>query len=712
VGRKKRQDAGSAGPFDDEVQEGDPEGAEEGRDLASEDAGAAAEDYTEAGPGAEDSIVDATTAENRKDPKLDEMAREAKMAGGGTLPELKLMAKRVTPEFVLYDGMKVMCRGQSHQFDGQFTKDEMEAVVRDHFGGGRIRVAIYNLDIGKIVTNKWYEFPGAPNMRGIIDDLFDGDATRISGVSGQLSPVKPPAEAAPATVEDRELKNAEAALEAARKRREAARLAKLKLAEDREAQREVRDLEAEEEKIRQEEEDRQHAEACQKAEEMGLPQPMHPRALRFEFPPPQPGSFRRPGGMMGRGGFGRQREEFSLDDPERPMTQRELTEQFQRQRETDQLRDELRQMREELRRREVEPKTDTMAMVTQMMGTMQQSTNQLIAAIINANKQGGGENERWMTLFKLMADSNKQDRTVDMVIKAAGLQDDRKTNEMATMQKMLELGVDLGRQGGGDDEGGEWWHGPLRGVGDILTAAASRLGIQQAPPPQQVRHHAPTAALPVPGQALPQARPPLPPPVAAARAALPVPGQAGPQIQAAPMQGTPVVRLPGADVQGAQQAMAQEESESMSSDDQIREAVALVMEQMLDQAETKPAEPEWVDAAFATLPFEMLKAVAESENYDALIGLFKPYADLGLGARLMTRVQTDKRMAPWLVMGYEQLRDMAQDQVDKMEPEPEPEPESPPEPVKPAAAVQSSADGEAEPVVEEGIEGGKADARK
>lgn len=698
--RKKHTEEGSdgaqEGPFADENQEGaDPEAMTSPGENPTE---TPAENPTENLDESPEDDLQEGEPDNLA-PQTKKRAKEARMAAEGELRSVRIAMRRLTPEKIKHEGQELLCQGQRKVVEGQFTREEIEILALDYFGGGRINVNIIDVDSGKLKTRYFLQFPGVPNIANIITDCYGGDvqvASQTVGGIGLIPSSVKPRIAEPVTDEERRLRELEAKRAELRKQREIKQAERELADEERQAELEERERRKDQEREEAIERQRELEEADRRAGELGMPLPSMLAQQRQ--------------GRFGRQGY---QDRLNMDDPDRPLTPRQIQEEFSRQRESDQLREQIRRLEDLVRSKNDEPKSNAMMeIMATMMSGMQAANAQIIAAITSASKKPEGENERWMTLFKLMADSNKSEKTVDLVVKAAGLQEDRKSNEMANVLKFLELGMQVGREGGGPEEEGEWWHGPLRGIGDILSAAAQRLGVGQQGPPVMLRP-GPGAGLPLPGQVALQpgaTQHALPPPVAAARAA----AAAGkPPAPAAAGGGVPAVRLPGAETEQIKQGIAEQEDEMMSPDQQLKNSVGMIMQTMLEQADTMPAKPDWVDAAFETLPFAMLKIVAESKSYNELIEQFKPHADALLGAKLMMRIQGDKRMIPWLIMGYEQLRDMAQDQVDEMEERmaeaqnvelaQTPAPEAPAAP----AAVPS----DVQPLKEEGVEGGKSDAR-
>lgn len=713
-----------------------PEDSPEG--LAGQEAGPfKANDYEEADPGPQgnlDGTLDGNLAANldgdlsgdldeptgseapdNLNPNTKQRAREGRMVAEGEARSFRFSMRRLTPEKIMHENQQLLCQGQRKVIDGCYSREEIEILAADYFGGGRINVTVHDLDSGKLKTRYFLQFPGLPNIANVITDCYGGDigtAAKIGGGGIGLIPGLPgsrPAESV--TDEDRRLRELE-------NRR-------LELRKQREIKQSEREL-AEEERLAQIEErerrkrEREEADAEQREADR--------RSFQEEGYALGPGAavamnlHRRPG-MLVRHGY----PPVDPNDPDRALTPRELDERFERERETDRLRNEIQQLKDLIQRGANEPRSgmaETIAtMMTSMMTAMQQSTSQIISAMVNANKRPEGENERWMTLFKLMADSNKSDKTVDMIVRAAGLQEDRKGNEIANLLKVLELGTQLGRDGGASADG-EWWESPLRGIGDVLSAAATRLGVGQPGGPQVMLRPGPSAAVPVPGQVQPQLpvrqQQALPPPVAAAAAAA---AKAAQVPQPGKMTGTPVVRLPGQVADEARVAAIEQEDASVTPEQEFRDTINMIVEEILKQARTKPARPDWVDAAYESLPFETLKVIAASDNYNVLIEQFKPYVEMQLGAALLTAIKHDSNMVPWMVSGYEQLRELAREQIEEyaqhavenpVEPEPA-APEAPPAAAVPAPltpAPEAPVGEEAEAVAEEGVEGGKADARK
>ena len=155
----------------------------------------------------------------------------------------------------------------------------------------------------------------------------------------------------------------------------------------------------------------------------------------------------------------------------------------------------------------------------------------------------------------------------------------------------------------------------------------------------------------------------------------------------------------------------------MTPEEEMSDTVNMILEEMLRQSDTKPASPDWVDAAYESLPYPTLKLISGADDYNVLIAQFKPFADITLGAKLLTRIQRDPLMTPWLVNGFQQLREMAQEQVEEYERQAAQVPAPEPAPAAPAAAPAQPADNppqpaDVEPVAEEGVEGGRTDARK
>jgi len=637
-------------------------------------------------------------ADNQRDIRADQWEKEATMAERGELPIIRYYCKRETPNFVMHNGHRLDCGNQLWEFEGQYTDEEVRSAVNKYFGGGVIKVQKYNLEKQQVCGRKRYDFPGRPNANVIIDDLYQGVPpweAIIAPKPGAASPSADANSSEPIDDDERELRELDIEIKKTERRQALER----RRARYHELQAEARQREEELAHKERERKEAEKAERRRKVMESG-PFVLDEDGNQVPMLPQQRSPY---------------------DDLDRPLTARELLDQTKHDREISELKQEHARQIDALRqeiREAVSSKSEGPGMtqiMMQMMAQMQQSSSDMVRAIVESNKGKNDEQQQqFIVLLKTLMDSGKHDRIFETMVQAVGLREDRRSNETANMIKMLELGANLG--GGAGGAGDEvWWKELLRGGGDFLGGLASRFAPPSATGASGGAPPRPTSRIPLPGQA--EHKVPHPEAYnlaggAQVPGALPQPPQPrpaiAPQPQAAPeepqFEGTPIVRVPEQEVQEGV-----EEGQVVSPEEEMRDTIDAIVEAILDQADDKPASPVWVEVAYQQLPLRSLRLIAGAPNYDVLISECKKYVSLGIGARLKARIETDQEMTPWIVDAFEELKQMAIERISKYpqgEPQPAPEPEDVPE--LPAAPAPEPSQEDVEPVRErgEGIDDG------
>ena len=636
---------------------------------------------------------DLDLAENERDPQPEKLEEELTMAGRGDLPNVKWSCRRITP-VIAYDrstGMRYPCENQRYEFSGQFTSDEAQDIAEDHFGGGIIRHTKYNIDKKQAAGSGKWKFDGLPKVRNIIDTMYGGDPSAGEHPPRGGMPLMPGSPAAVAASkgavsgESDELAEIEQDIEKEK--------LKARLEERREKREELMREREERERKRQERE--RERERREREEEEDAP----------GFSPFGPAGHP---GRRGRFVPG----EHLLDPEDRPLTQRELTERFERKSEIDELKTQNRQLMDKIERILSQPKSDENSkMMLGMMQAMQAQTVEMIRAIATKPEQTVEQQNMQTMLLKAITDSGRSERMLEAIIKATGVSDDRKQNEIGNILKIFELARDM-NNGGGRDRDENPWSDLLRGGGETLAALAARL-LPANPMPQPKPAPQPQAQLPRPGTVgpaagqqrsqqpavprapLPQGRPnpaplpPGPPPESSVQQRAPVQGTPVPAVPPAPPApaGTPAIRIPRPP---EPEVEPEEEDNPMSYEEEVSELIHQVIQDMLDESGSKPNNATWVDTAFELAPLKLVREVAQVDDIEAFVEKVRPYVtNLILGAKLQMKIKSDPDMLPWLRDGFEELREMCAARADSYPSGPLPV--TPPDP----AAVQPGIDGSA-----------------
>ena len=613
------------------------------------------------------------TADNQRDPNPEAIAEEAQMAAVGEAAMVKVYAKRITPEKLNYKGQPLFCAGQKKNFEGQFTREEMETLVKDYFGGGKIRITVHDLDTGKVKHTWWFENPGLPNVDNIIGDLYAGDPAAANpnfSVGSTKQGLSGDDDGLSEGLETDELKDVELQI----KKAKYDRVLERRQDELRQTQHEARQRDAVRQREVDEEEDRNRRE-----EEGGNDLPafvMGPGGMRVPWRPGMP----LPG---------------QQDPLDKPLTQREVMQEFSRQQEISELKDTVKDLMREVRDARKEPSGGGNELLLGMMASMQKSSEATIQAITQMNRKPEGDQDKFLALMKMFTDTQKNDKTMELIVNMMGVKEDKESNKLGNMLKMIEVGANLSGGAGVGGENEEWWKSMLRGIGDAGGALAAKLtppGPAPRPPQARPKLPVPQAVTPVPGEVA--VRPPgaaVPAPLPQPRAA-PTPALVTDQSQEevpAMEEGTPILRMPGAIAEEAAK-----EGTVMTPDQEFGIIINATLEEMLIEADSKPAEPGWIDEVFKVLPLTWLKKIANTTDYNQFIEEIKPYVDIGVGMKLKARIDSDPDMQPWLIDGFEQLKGWAQEQVSKF---PEAAPEEPPAAVETPAPPVTLAPGEVAP---------------
>ena len=557
---------------------------------------------------------------NLADPKPSRNKKERAMVEEGSLPNQKVMVKRLAPDRVVNPAtnLAVRCEGQYKVWKGQFTRDEIEEMVHTYFGGGMMRIVQQNDDMnskefGRMMGRFSLTFPGEPNMQNVIADCLTSTPVPV-GVPGQVPAV-------PAVPED----------PASRIVHDAAIL---------DARRQKMDRETEFEEARLENDRRRRAlkrraELQQRMEEGGG----EDGGYTFDG---QGG----PGGRLpvpfrpGLGGFpGRDGRPGPFSEMDAPITTKDMM----HQRELDALREEARRVAERLERITEEnrkPKSDYKELII-ALGTV---LSPILVKVMDINSQNAiAARESQNQFNRMMAESsNKQ---IELFTSVVGIRDKREENGVANMVKLIELGRDMG---GSDGEGGGTVIEQIgKAGGDLIggIVAALQANKQQAPP--VMMHAAPQ---------LPILRPP----------AVPMPGASlAPRAQAAlpaPPEINPAQRVHSRAPEEHQVLQPVQEGVQMNDDAKMKVLARDIVQAALDEIDAKPAEPKWVKLAYENLPDDWIEAVANSNSYSDLTEMAKPYAPMKLLVfDFLPRFKSDAGVEPWLRTGYETLQKLCRE---------------------------------------------------
>lgn len=553
------------------------------------------------------------------------------MASEGKLPWLKIRAKRITPDKVKHPttGMSIPCANQAKGWDGQYTEAEIESMVQDYFGGGKITVNALNpADDMKIYFRRTYDFPGDPNTSNVLSDCMTTQLAENMGLPhpSATSPTgAPPLIPGPFVAND-PVKQVEA--EARLADAEAKKMEIEVEAQSRklEAQRKLR-------RMKQKAEQDEQQERFEQEEGFAFDAPGGPSML----PVPRPGA----GRFLGR----RFLPEPPLPEMDQPITTKDMMvrEQISEMREQNRrLEERLERTMEKLADQGNKPKADTKEMLVAALAAV----SPIVAQLIQVQAQNAqAQRQSTENFMKLMLDSgNKTEKTMEMVMQAIGIRDNRESKSNEQMIELIKLGAEMGGSGGEESM--------ITQVGragaDILGGIVSAFQTARAP------GVAPQMAAPRPVPALPAPRPNVPLPghsAAAPRAAsLPPP----PVVQPAPVhQALPVPGASASQAAPAAPASAQEPQDVTNAD--LRKLAERLLDEVASEVESLPKEPKWVETAFSDLPNDWIEAIAQAGSYRDLIEMVKPLVPTHKLIGLLPLVNKPG-VVPWLEMGFEELQ--------------------------------------------------------
>jgi hypothetical protein len=568
-------------------------------------------------------------SENLMDPKPHKTQRERRMAAEGNLPNQKVMVKRLSPDRVVNPstGLAIRCEGQYKVWKGQLTRDEIEEMVHQYFGGGIMRVVQQNddmtnsKDFGKMMGRFNLTFPGEPNMQNVIADCSTSAPVPVSVPTGGVPSL-------PIAADD----------PAAKIAREAAVLE----AEKRKMEKELEFDEARLENDRKRRAMKRRAELQQRVEEDG-------EDFAFDGPPGSrmPVPFRPGLGFPGRHG-----PPLPFDEMNQPLSLKDQIHQS----EIDRVKEEARRVAERLERMSEEsrkPKTDMKEMIV-ALGTVLGPVIVKMLDISNQNAAAARESQNQFN--RLMAENaNKQ---LEMFTNVIGIKDNRENNNFEHMVKLIELGKDMG--GGEDGEGGGTVIEQIgRAGGDLIGGIVEALqrGKQQ-PAPVMMPHP----------QALPVIKPSAVPHPGASLAGYPHPALPPPPAPTAAPAINPaqVVHAPPAaqQVQTPEPTGQTEAGEPPMDDKQLKAIARAIVQAALEEIDTKPAESKWVLVAFKNLPDNWIEAIANANSYTELTEMAKPYAPMDLlFLKFLPKFQGDPGVKPWLETGWAELREMCLEEM-------------------------------------------------
>jgi len=629
------QDLESSGPF----VEGSPvEGEGEPQDGEAPEGGPEPDPKPAARPG----------AKQRRKSKQEEPA----MANDPSAMYV-FTANRMSPKLMHYRGKLLRCENQAFQITGNFSQGEFEGLCHEHFGGGVTRwtkMTTERTKAGTLVTEGggMFRFPGLPNPESIIADCYNGDLSSAEDLNPLLgapgpnslaavpmsaaAPAQAPLTATPDPATE-ELRNPQVEL----KRMEMQQLLEGRRASLEEARGRAADQ-------REERRKKERAERATMAGRPGFGRPVDRERSAFAFD----------GEESGAPDYSNQdapRRSYPL--AERSIGPRDLADILSRNSELQELRNELR----ELRTQKKDGPSDMTMMMTLIIEANKANAEILKSIAQTAQSNREASSERDMAMLRLVTDGNKTEKTMELLINAMGVREDKRGNEVATMLKLMEAGANLAGGKGFDDE--PWWQSLLRGLGDaagplvgkMLQGQGAAQPVMRLPQPAAPVARKSTSAVPAPGQL--ESRVPNPESFAVR------PPEAAPELAAAPARPA----LP--QMEGASVVQSEEAEEPVSPEDEMREIVDAVLDDILEEAKKKPREAAWTSTVFELVPLAMLQKIAKATDYTALINSFQPYANVAKAARLLSLIKSDANMVPWLASGFESLQEQAQGEVAK-----------------------------------------------
>ena len=564
-------------------------------------------------------------------------------------------ANRMSPKLMHYKGKLLRCDNQGFQVTGNFTQGEFEGLCHEHFGGGVLRWSKQGSErtkSGGLATESSgiFRFPGLPNPEAIIADCYNGDLTAAEDLNvliGAQAPAgfAPAAGAAPASSSQAPLTaTPDPATEELRGQQvELKRMEMQQLLEQRRAM-----LEEARARAADQREERRKKERAERATtgRPGFGRPVDRERGVFAFD----------GEESGAPDYSNQdapRRPYPL--AERSIGPRDLADILSRNSELQELRNELR----ELRTQKKDGPSDMTMMMTLIIEANKANAEILKSIAQTAQSNREASSERDMAMLRLVTDGNKTEKTMELLINAMGVREDKRGNEVATMLKLMEAGANLAGGKGFDDE--PWWQSLLRGLGDAVGPLAGKMlqgqgqgaaqPVMRLPQPAAPVARKPTSAVPAPGQL--ESRVPNPESFAVKAP------EAAPELAAAPARPA----LP--QMEGASVVQSEEAEEPVSPEDEMREIVDAVLDDILEEAKKKPREAAWTSTVFELVPLAMLQKIAKATDYTALINSFQPYANVAKAARLLSLIKSDANMVPWLASGFESLQEQAQGEVAK-----------------------------------------------